>query len=235
MKMKLRALLLPAILAMTFPLLHAETRITPAVIVQVIQTEKPDEYLNLLAKSNVRIKTLTGIDQLRRAWRGDFAGQDSHSLVVTSTYNSAAAGVHVADKIAQDAEMSGLLREFAGIRKLGPSYLMKGVRWEGVHAGGAVLNTSISLSDEPAYLKLLDDLRVLFDANGFKDAKLNLLRIMAGRENSTHLVVISLPSQVRVAELIDATTDTALLKDWNAAAGKIRTTVHNGTYHEVTK
>lgn len=235
MKTKLRALLLPAILAMTFPLLHAETKVSPAVVIQMIETEKPDEYLELLAKSNVRIKPLTGIDQLRRAWRGDFAGQDSHRLIVSSAYESAAAGVFVADKIAQDAEMAGLLREFATLRKLGPSHLLKGVRWEGVHAGGAVLNTSINLTDEPAYLKLMDDLRVLFDANGFKDAKLNLLRYMAGREDSTHLVVISLPSQVRVAELIDATTDTDLLKQWNAAAAKIRTTVRNGTYHEVTK
>ena len=235
MKMKLRALLLPAILAMTFPLLHAETRISPAVIVQVILTEKPDEYLALLAQSNVRIKAVTGIDQLRRAWRGDFAGQDSHSLTVTSAYNSAAAGVYVADQLASDAEMNGLLQEFAKIRKLGPSYLLKGVRWEGVYPGGALLNTSIACSDEPAYLKALDELRVLFDANGFKDAKLNLLRYMAGRENSTHLVVISFPSQVRVAELIDATTDTALLTAWNASVAKIRTTVHNGTYHEVTK
>ena len=129
----------------------------------------------------------------------------------------------------------GLLQEFAKIRKLGPSYLLKGVRWEGVYPGGAILNTSIACSDEPAYLKALDELRVLFDANGFKDAKLNLLRYMAGRENSTHLVVISFPSQVRVAELIDATTDTALLTAWNASVAKIRTTVHNGTYHEVTR
>lgn len=234
MKSKLRYLL-PAVLVMAFAALRAEAKPNPAMVVQVIQTDKTDEYLALLAKSNARIKALTGLEQLRHAWTGDFAGEDSHGLVVVSTYDSAAAGAAVADKIQQDPEMAGILKEFAAIRKLGPAYLMKGIRYEGLYPGGAVFNTSITTGDEAAYMQALDGLKAIFDANGFKDAKLNLFRISAGRESATHLVVICLSSQARVAELLDLISDTPVLKDWNAAAAKIRTTLHNGTYHEITK
>ena len=64
MKMKLN-MLLPAILAMAVAPLHAETKSSPAVVVQVILTEKTDEYLGLLAQSNTRIESLTGLKQLR--------------------------------------------------------------------------------------------------------------------------------------------------------------------------
>jgi len=234
MKMKLRALV-PAILAMTFSLLHAETKANPAMVVQVILTENNDDYLALLAKSNARIKAVTGIEQLRHAWVGDFAGENSHGLVVVSNFESAAAGEAVRDKLGKDAEMNDLLKEFAKLRKLGPAYLYKAMRWEGLYPGGAVFNTTVTLTDEAAYLKALDGLKAIFDANGFKDAKVNLFRLASGREDSTHLVVICFANRTRVAELIDMVSDTAALKDWNASVAKIRTTVRNGTYHEVTK
>jgi hypothetical protein len=146
----------------------------PVMVVQAIQTEKTDEYLALLAKANLQIESVTGLKQLRHAWTGDFAGQDAHGLVVVS----------------------------AMIRKRGPQYLMKAQRWEGLYEGGAVFNTSVNVTDEAAYLKALDGLKAIFDANGFKDAKLNLLRVAAGREDATHIVVICFPNQMRVAELI---------------------------------
>ena len=40
---------------------------------------------------------------------------------------------------------------------------------------------------------------------------------------------------MRVAELLDAFVDKALLKDWYPSAAKVRTTIGNGTYHEITK
>jgi len=43
------------------------------------------------------------------------------------------------------------------------------------------------------------------------------------------------PSQLRVAELLDALSDKELLKDWYVTAAKIRTSHANGTYHEITK
>ena len=71
--------------------------------------------------------------------------------------------------------------------------------------------------------------------NGFKDAKVNLWRIVSGRSESTHLVVIAFPSQARVGELWDSLSDKDLLADWNVGAAKLRTTLHNGSYNEITK
>jgi hypothetical protein len=121
------------------------------------------------------------------------------------------------------------------LRKLGPSYLYKGVRVEEGYENGAVFNTGITVTDEATYLKALDDLKAIFVANGFKDIRVNLWRLVAGRTVSTHLVVIELPSQTRVAELLDALADQALLKEWNVGAAKIRTSNMNGSYHEITK
>jgi hypothetical protein len=47
--------------------------------------------------------------------------------------------------------------------------------------------------------------------------------------------VISLPSEERVAELLDAISDQGLLKDWYVSAARFRTSLANGTYHEITK
>ena len=98
-----------------------------------------------------------------------------------------------------------------------------------------MFDTGIVCNDEDAYIRALDGLKAILDANGFKDVRINLWRHAAGRTTATHLVVLSLPSQSRVAELLDTIWDKALLKDWNEAAAKIRTTVGNGTYHEITK
>ena len=72
-------------------------------------------------------------------------------------------------------------------------------------------------------------------ANGFKDAKVNLWRMVSGRTESTHLVVIALPTDARVGELWDSLTDKELLADWYVAAAKLRTSLHNGSYREITK
>ena len=233
MNTKSRLLVLPVILAMTVGSLFADPK--PALVVQVVSTEDQDAYLDLLAKSNTLLKDKTGLEHVRHAWVGDFAGDSSHGLFVVSQFASVAAAAQMQEKLKGDADIKALMGQFKAIRHLGPSYLYKGVRNDGVYDGGAVFNTSIVCSDEDAYVKALDGLKAIFDANGFKDARINLWRIAAGRSTATHLVVIAFPSQTRVAELIDAISDKALLKEWNVGAAKIRTTVHNGTYHEVTK
>lgn len=224
---------LPAVLLLVAGLTSA--RANPAMIVQVIQTEDVESYVTLLAQANAAIKASTGIEKLRHAWVGDYAGENSHGLFVVSQFESAAAAYTVTDKLNSDPEMTAILAKFKAIRKLGPSMMYKAVRNDGFYDGGAVFNTSISCSDEPAYVKAIGELKALFDANGFKDAKLNLWRVVAGRSDSTHLVVIALPSQKRVGELLDAIADVGFMKDWNLAAAKIRTTVRNGSYHEITK
>ncbi len=224
---------MPVILALTVGSLFADT--LPAFVVQAVATDDTAAYTAALAKINTVIKARAGVEKLRHTWEGDYAGDSSHGIFVVSSFASAAAAQQLADKLKGDPELDGLVKDLKGIRKLGPSWLYKGIRNDGLYEGGGVFNTSIVCTDEDAYVKALAGLKAIFDANGFKDAKINLWRIVSGRKDSTHLVIISLASQERVAELLDTITDKALLKDWNVAAAKIRTTVQNGTYHEITK
>ena len=209
--------------------------VKPALIVQAISTEDTPAYVAMIAKSNAMIKAKTGFERLRTVWVGDQAGESSHGVFVVSQFPTAAAAAQMQEKFADDPEIKAFLAELKSIRHLGASYLYKGVRLDGGYPGGAVLVTYIACTDEDAYVKSLDGLKVIFDANGFKDARVNLWRMTAGRTTWSHMVVIALPSQTRVAELLDAIGDQALLKEWYIGAAKLRTTVGNGTYHEITK
>jgi hypothetical protein len=213
--------------------LLADTK--PTMVVQVVQTDDSDAYVAAITKVNALAKARTGIEKLRHVWLGDFAGDNSHGIFVVSEFPSAAAIYATQDKLKDYPEMDVLMARFKGMRHLGPSYLYKAVRYEGGYEGGAVFNTSIKCTDEAAYLKALDGLKAILVANGFQDAKVNLWRIVSGRSESTHLVVIAFPSQARVGELWDSLSDKDLLADWNVGAAKLRTTLHNGSYNEITK
>ena len=213
--------------------LFAET--LPAMVVQVIMTDDAEAYAEKIVKANAIIKAKAGHERLRRVWVGDLAGENSNAGFVVSQFPSAASAAQLQEKLQSDVEGKAFMAELKPMRKLGPAFLYKAVRLDGMYDGGAVFNTAISCTDEDAYAKSLDGLKAIFAANGFKDAKVNLWRLAAGRSDSTHLVVISLASQSRIGELLDSISDQALLKDWNVGAAKIRTTVRNGTYHEITK
>jgi hypothetical protein len=225
--------LIPAIFMMAFGTLLADTK--PAMVVQVVQTDDSDAYVAAITKVNALVKARTGIEKLRHVWLGDFAGDSSHGIFVVSEFPSAAAIYTTQDKLKDYPEMDAQMARLKGMRHLGPSYLYKAVRYEGNYEGGAVFNTSIKCTDEAGYLKALDGLKAILVANGFQDAKVNLWRIVSGRSEATHLVVIALPSQARVGELWDSLADKDLLADWNVGAAKLRTTLHNGSYNEITK
>lgn len=207
----------------------------PVLTVQQVDAKDTSAYVSMIAKINALVKARTGVEHYRHVWEGDFAGDSSHAIFVVTSYPSAADIYKVDDKLKNYPEMDLLLEQLKDTRHLGASELYKAVRNDGVYDGGGVFNTSIACTDEDAYLKALDELKAIFDSNGFKDSKINLYREISGRTTSTHLVVIALPSQARVAELLDALSDKALLKDWYVTAAKVRTTLGNGTYHEITK
>ena len=230
--MKARSLI-PAVFMMAVGTLLADT--APAFVVQVVQTDDSDAYVQAITKVNALVKARTGIEKLRHVWMGDFAGENSHGIFVVSEFPSAAAVYTTQDKLKDYPEMDAMLAQLKGLRHLGPSYLYKAVRYEGNYEGGAVFNTSIKCTDEAAYLKALDGLKAILVANGFKDAKVNLWRIASGMTESTHLVVIAFPTQTRVGELWDSLTDKNLLADWYVGAAKVRTSLQNGSYNEITK
>ena len=225
--------MLPAVFLLTAGMLLADTK--PALVVQVVQTEDSAAYVAAITKINALVKARTGIEKLRHVWEGDFAGESSHGIFVVSEFPSAAAIYAAQDKTKDYPEMDAMLAQLKGMRHLGPSFLYKAIRYEGVYEGGAVFNTNLKTTDEAGYAKALDGLKAILVANGFKEAKVNLWRIISGRTEATHLVVLSFPSQARVAELWDAIADKDILTEWNVGAAKLRTTLSNGSYHEITK
>jgi hypothetical protein len=233
MNARLRLLIVPAILAMTVGSLFAEPK--PALVVQVVTTDDADAYATKITKANALLKAKLGYEKLRHVWVGDLAGDSSQNVYAVSEFPSAAAVSQLQEKLKDDPEIKAFLGELKPMRKLGAAYLYKAVHLEGTYEGGAVFNTSITCTDEDAYVKALMELKSIIEAHGFKDARVNLWRLVAGRTVATHLVVIALPTSTRVGELLDAISDEALLKEWNVGAAKIRTTVQNGTYHEITK
>lgn len=230
---KKKLLGLSAVFAMAVSTLLADAN--PVLVVQEVGAKDTEAYVAMIAKINALVKARIGVEHFRHVWEGDFAGANSHALFVVSTFASAAEMYQDQDKLKNYPEMDVLLAQLKDQRHLGPSELYKGIRNEGVYEGGAVLDTDIALTDEPAYLKALDGLRAILDANNFKDVKINLYRGIAGREKATHLVVISVASGVRLGELLDAIHDKGILNEWNAEAAKIRASLSNGTYHEITK
>jgi len=228
-----RLLVLSAVFATAVGSLLAEPK--PAMIVQAVTTDDAQGYAVKLVKANELVKAKAGYERLRHIWVADAAGDNSQTTYVVSTFPSAAAAGQLQEKLKDDPDIKAFLAELKPIRKLGAMYLYKAVRLDGMYEGGAVFNTSINCTDEDAYVKALDGLKAIFDAHGFKDARINLWRAASGRSAATHLVVISLQSQARVGELIDAINDEGLFKEWNVEAAKIRTTVQNGSYHEITK
>ena len=225
--------LLSALALMAFSIARADTK--PAMVVQVVETSDTDEYVAMMSKVNAIVKEHTGIETFRHVWEGDYAGENSHVTFVVAQFPSAADIYVLQAKLKEIPQLDTIQAQLKSMRHLGPSFVYKAIRYEGAYAGGAVFNTSIKCSDEAAYLKALDGLKAVLDASGFKDAKVNLWRLVAGRTEATHLVIIAFPTQLRVAELWDAISDRDILAEWNVGAAKIRTTLQNGSYHEITK
>ena len=121
------------------------------------------------------------------------------------------------------------------IRTLGASVLYQGLRIDGTYKGAWVYVTLATIADEAAYLKSLDGLREVFDANGLKDAKINCYRVMAGRLDHSHRITITFDSEARLAVFLDTVNSSAQMQAWLASVASNRKVVSNFTGHEITK
>jgi len=130
-------------------------------------------------------------------------------------------------------EMPKYKGDLARIRKLGPAKLLKAVHFEGGYDGAWLVNFDLSVRDEPAFLRAIDELRALYDAHGLKDCRISIYKVIAGRSDFTHLAVIAAPSEARMAVYMDTLTE-PWEADWLAAAAKLRSVVRNGIYKEIT-
>ena len=206
----------------------------PSVYVQAVTTEDPSGYATWIAKANENFKAAGGPDHFTHVYEGIIAGAETGTVfavrfgdsVVTLTKNTKALM-----KLPERHEIGGHL---AAIRKLGPSSMLTAVYYEGGYEGEWLYITDAQVKDEAAYLKALGELRALFDSHGLKDLKINAFRVIAGRSNHSHEVIISAPSADRSAALLDSIA-APWMADWLGTVAKVRTVVGNGIYQEISK
>ena len=206
----------------------------PVVYVQSLTTDDPSGYATWVAKGNENFKASGGPEHFTHVYQGVIAGDETGMVYAVRFGDSAVALAQNSEalmKVPESRDIQGHLRE---IRKLGSSSMLKAVRFDGGYDGEWLFITDSQVKDEAAYAKALGDLRGLFDSHGLKDIKINLLRVIAGRSNHTHEVVISAPSQERISATLDALSE-PWMNDWLAGIADVRKVIHNGIYHEISK
>ncbi len=207
----------------------------PVIAITQVETKDLDTYVMWIARMNEVMKAKTGAERTFRVYTGDAAGPDSGAVVAVSAAESFAALAKTNKIFSEDPDIQAVRLHMNAIREMGTRTLLKAVRFDGRLTGTHSFHTYASVSDEAGYLKSLDGLRVLFDEHNFKDLKVNVYRVMAGRSDYTHLIAINTPSAERLAAFMDAMSTEAWVAEWLATTAKTRTVVRNGTYHEVTR
>jgi hypothetical protein len=206
----------------------------PLVAVQAVTTDDASGYATWIAKANEAFKAAGGPDHFTHVYEASFAGEESGTVFAVRFADSATAYVKAIQALEKVPERFELVRHMAQIRKLGSASLLKAVYYEGGYSGEWLYITDALVTGEPAYLQALKDLRGLLDSHDLKDIKINVFRVIAGRSNHSHEVIISAPSEERNAAFMDAMTS-AWATDWLAGLAGIRTVVHNGIYHDISK
>jgi uncharacterized protein (DUF1330 family) len=206
----------------------------PVVTVQAVTTEDTSGYATWVAMANEKFKAAGGPDHFTHVYQGIVAGDETGAVFAVRFADSAAALAKDTEAIMKLPDRHEIMGHLAAIRKLGPSILLQAVHFEGGYDGEWVLVTDAMVKDEAAYIKALGELRALFDSHGLKDIKINAYRVIAGRSNHSHEVVISAPSEERNAAMLDSEA-AAWMTDWLAGVANVRTVVHNGIYHEISK
>lgn len=214
-------------------LVHAAP-VNRVISITDVETDDATGYAAWVSKANEIIKAKTGIDTYYHVYVSGFDGVKAGSVRLTAAAESVSAMVKVTAAVTGDSAYRDVLDHYRAIRKNGARLLYQGVRFDGSVKGSYVYTTTVVVSDEAGYLKSLDGLRALFDAKGFKDAKINAYRVLAGRTNFTHRVTIAVATNEQLAALLDFLASDADMAAWLASAAKYRTVVGNMTGHDIT-
>jgi uncharacterized protein (DUF1330 family) len=206
----------------------------PTVSVQAVTTDDSSGYATWIAKSNEAFKAAGGPENFTHVYEGVVAGDETGMVFAVRFGSSAVELAGNSSAIMKVAAASEVREHLTAIRKLGAAQMMKAVRFEGGYPGEWLFITDVQVTDEAAYARSIDALRGLLDSHGLKDAKINVFRVVAGRKDHSHEVVISTPSHERVAALIDGTME-PWFADWVRTVASNRTVVSNGVYHEISK
>jgi hypothetical protein len=235
--MNVRPLLVASLLTLaSAALCPAQQAASPGVIsVGRIDTSNPQVYATLIARNNEVIKAKHGVSPYVRVFVGDAAGTDSGVAYAVIAADNFAGLAKLTAAVMADPALMPARTELNAVRELGPRTLYQVVRWEGDYPKAELYNTMMTTADEAGYLKALDKLRTLCDANGLKDVRINVFRAVAGRTDHTHIVSFSAPSKDRIAALLDGIGGGAWVRDWLAGVAAMRTVARNGTYSEVVR
>jgi|GEM_PF-1150232 len=206
----------------------------PVVTVQAVTTEDPSGYATWVAMANEKFKAAGGPEHFTHVYQGVIAGEETGAVFAVRFADSAVALAKDSEALMKIPERHEILEHLSAIRKLGPSIMLQAVHFEGGYNGDWVFVTDSLVKDEAAYIKALGELRALFDGHGLKDIKINAYRVIAGRSDYSHEVVISAPSEERNAAMIDSES-APWMTDWLAGVAGVRTVVHNGIYHEISR
>ena len=209
--------------------------IARVIAISEIETDDASGYASWVSKTNEVVKAKLGIDTYYHVYVSTFDGEKSGSVRSVIAAESVAAMAKNAAAVAGDPALRDIQDHYRAIRKVGARVLYQAVRFDGTMKSAYVYSTTAMVSDEGGYLKALDGLRAIFDAKGFQDAKINAYRVLAGRTHFTHRVSIAVPSNERLAALLDLLASDAQMAAWLADAAKYRTVVGNTTSHDIVK
>ena len=205
------------------------------ISIQDVITDDASGYAAWVTKANEIIKAKLGIDTYQHVYVSNLDGERTGTVRTVTAAESVAAMTKNGAALADDKDLREIRDHMRGLRKLGARVLYQGVRFDGTHKNAYVFTTLAMVNDEAGYLKALDGLRTVFDSHGFEDAKINAYRVLAGRTNFSHRITIAVPSNERLAVLMDFLASDASMHEWLAGAAKFRTVVSNGTGHDITK
>ncbi|MDP3068942.1 MAG: hypothetical protein Q8N18_01580 [Opitutaceae bacterium] len=201
-----------------------------------VDTEDATGYAVWLKEYNEIAKAKTGTENLLRVFQTVFDGQNSGHVRVSVSASSVAELMKLTNSLEGDPAIVQNREHLRAIRKTGARVLYQALRFDGPSAKGANnYSALVVVADEEAYLKALDELRGIFDGIGLKDVKMAAYRVIAGRNDHSHRVVISTASSDRLAAFLDAMATNSRLADWLARSAKLRTLVSTSTTREITK
>lgn len=209
----------------------------PARVLSILDVESEDAsgYASWIAEYNQIAKAKLGIDGYLRVFQTQIDGQRSGRLRVVVTAKSVAEMMKTAQALENDPAIVQNREHLRAIRQLGGRTLYQAVRFDGTDKGGSIYNTMAVVSDEAGYLKSLEQLRVILDGGGLKDARINVYRILAGRTDHTHLISIGFASSDRLAAFLDFVAMSPQAAEWLASTAKFRTVVSNLTARDISK
>jgi hypothetical protein len=199
-----------------------------------VEAKDPAAYTERIARFNAQVKDKAKKDAYIRVFQVTHDAEKSGKLRVVTDATAFAELTKNANALQN--EISGLQREMDPSRTTGGRILYQALRIDGSSPkGSANYTTLISASDEKGYLNALNVLRSLLDESGFKDVRIGLYRVVAGRGDHTHMVILSANSSDRLSEFLDFMVSDDKSTTWIANSAKYRTVVRNFVARDISK